>query len=223
MQIVRYCFAMDNQPPSLHTIVVGDEPAAWTSAGFTLTGSAKDEVALGPIRIRLVGGDRRGVVAWEFSGLHDDCSVDGLLSLARREPEAVEVTHPNNVSLVDHVVLMSPDVERTVTSLQAAGFEPKRRRVLETAKPPRQQVFFWAGPSILELVGPLEAESTKPATIWGLALVSDDLDASKAHLGNLLSDPKRAVQQGRQIATVRTRDVDISITIALMSAHQRSA
>lgn len=214
---------MDHQPPSLHTIVVGDAPAAWERAGFTLTGSTNDEVVLGPIRIRLAGGDRRGVVAWEFSGLQDDCSVDGLLSLGRDEPHSVEVTHPNKVSLVDHVVLMSPDVERTVASLQAAGFESKRRRVLDTATPPRQQVFFWAGPSILELVGPLEAESAKPATIWGLALVSDDLDASKANLGDLLSDPKGAVQQGRQIATVRTRDLDISITIALMSAHQRSA
>lgn len=214
---------MPHESPSLHTIVVGDAPAAWASAGFTLTGKNENEVVVGPIRIRLVGGDRRGAVAWEFSGLNDDGSVDGLLSLARHEPEPVDVAHPNKVTLLDHVVLMSPDIERTVTALRATGFEPKRRRILDTATPPRQQVFFWAGPTILELVGPLEAESAKPATIWGLALVSDDLDASKAHLDNLLSDPKEAVQSGRQIATMRTRDLDISLTLALMSPHQGAA
>lgn len=209
--------------PALHTIVVGDTTTAWSNAGFTLTGANGDEVVLGPIRIRLIGGDRRGVVAWEFAGLEDDGSIDGLLSLVRDEPVPVDVEHPNNVSVVDHVVLMSPDVDRTVTALRVTGFEPKRRRVLDTATPPRQQVFFWAGPTILELVGPLEAESTGPSTIWGVALVSDDLMASKRQLGDLLSDPKEAVQRGRQIATVRTRDLDISITIALMSAHERAA
>ena len=214
---------MDYESPSLHTIVVGDTPAAWASAGFTLTGTNNNEVVVGPIRVLLVGGDQRGVVAWEFEGLEADSSVDGLRSLARREPEAVEVIHPNCVSLIDHVVLMSPDIERTVDALQASGFEPKRRRILDKATPPRQQVFFWAGPTILELVGPLEAESAKPCTIWGLALVSRDLDASKDQLGDLLSYPKEAVQTGRRIATLRTRDLDISLTLALMSAHQGAA
>ena len=206
--------------PALHTLVVGDEPAAWAAAGFTLSGADANEVVIGPIGIRLIGGDRRGVVAWEYTGLEDDGSLDGLLTLVRPEPKREQTPHANLVSSIDHVVVMSPDVERTVTALRVTGFEPRRRRVLENATPPRQQVFFWAGPTILELVGPLEPTSSEPSSIWGLAVVSEDIAGSKHVLGDLLSDPKDAVQPGRQIATVRTKQLDISITVALMSPHE---
>ncbi|MEZ5341942.1 MAG: hypothetical protein R2706_10970 [Acidimicrobiales bacterium] len=34
-------------PPALHTIDVGDRPAAWAAAGFALSGPSADEVMLG--------------------------------------------------------------------------------------------------------------------------------------------------------------------------------
>ncbi|MGZ0218146.1 MAG: hypothetical protein ACKVIY_03890 [Acidimicrobiales bacterium] len=57
------------------------------------------------------------------------------------------------------------------------------------------------------------------AALWGLALTCDDLDRAKDTLGDVLSDPKTAVQPGRRIATLRTRDLDISAPIALLSPH----
>ena len=57
------------------------------------------------------------------------------------------------------------------------------------------------------------------AALWGLALTCDDLDRAKDTLGGMLSDPKTAVQPGRRIATLRTRDLDISAPIVLLSPH----
>ncbi|MEZ5341941.1 MAG: hypothetical protein R2706_10965 [Acidimicrobiales bacterium] len=130
--------------------------------------------------MRLRGDAQRGFLAWEFTGLPADCSLDGLPTLTSSTHDRLPTEHPNGVSGLDHVVVMSPDVERTVAALQTSGFEPRRRRVIEAASPPRQQVFFWIGPTILELVGPMEPTSTGPATIWGLAVVSDDIDQSNS-------------------------------------------
>jgi hypothetical protein len=50
-------------------------------------------------------------------------------------------------------------------------------------------------------------------------LISPDLDATAAHLGDVTSAPKDAVQKGRRISTLRTRDLDISVPVAFMSPH----
>jgi hypothetical protein len=58
--------------------------------------------------------------------------------------------------------------------------------------------------------------------VFGLALVADDLDATAAQLGELLSTPKPAVQPGRRIAGLRGAQVGISVPVAVMSPHVRS-
>jgi hypothetical protein len=85
-------------------------------------------------------------------------------------------------------------------------------------------VFFWAGDVIVELIGPDEGEPTtdEPASVFGLALSATDLDATAAHLGDLLGTPKDAVQPGRRIAGLRGRQVGISLPIAVMSPHVRA-
>ena len=86
-----------------------------------------------------------------------------------------------------------------------------------------QQRFFRMGEAILELVGPPQRAGDGPCRIWGYALVTDDIDASAAHLGDRCSPPKPAVQPGRRIATIRTRELGIGPTIALMTPHVRAA
>jgi hypothetical protein len=201
--------------PELRTLVVGDEPSAWARAGFAVTG---DETSIGAVGIRLAGGDRRGVVAWERSGIGDG-SIDGILSIGTERPPARPVEHPNLAVRVDHVVITTPDLGRTLAALQAFGFEPRRHRDVPGAEPARRQVFLWAGEAILEVVGPIEPAGGKPASIWGLALASDNMEQTVTTLGPAVSQPRPAVQPGRTIATLDTTNLDISVSLAFMSAH----
>jgi hypothetical protein len=70
---------------------------------------------------------------------------------------------------------------------------------------------------VVELVGPDEANGDGPAAFFGLAVTVADLDATVAHLGDAISRPKEAVQSGRWIATLRHRDLGLSVATAFMS------
>lgn len=63
--------------------------------------------------------------------------------------------------------------------------------------------------------------SDEPTSIFGLALVTTDLDATAASLGAFMGTPKSAVQPGRRIAGMRHRDLGIGLPIAVMSPHPR--
>ena len=86
-----------------------------------------------------------------------------------------------------------------------------------------QQRFFRLGGVILELVGAAEPTGDGPMSIWGLACNVADIDAAAQRLGPACGAPKDAVQPGRRIATVRTRDLGISLPIALMTPDPRHA
>lgn len=202
----------------LDALVLGDEPEAWASAGFTVDG---DEVAIGAVRI-ICTGDGGRADRWRLRA-DDELPrlVDGIeTTTTDRDPPATGV-HPNGVLRFDHVVLRSPDLDRTTEALAALGLDLRRTRDVQLGDQAAQQRFFRLGEVILELVGPSEPTGDGPCRIWGFALVTDDIDASAAQLGDLCSPPKPAVQPGRRIATVRTRDLGIGPTIALMSPHVR--
>ena len=129
--------------------------------------------------------------------------------------------HPNGIVRIDHVVVRSGDADRTVAAFEAAGLEVRGGRSTTSYGSPMRQVFLWAGDVIVELVAPDHGEPTtdEPTSVFGLALVANDLDATAAHLGELLSPPRDAVQQGRRIAGLRGREVGISLPIAVMSPH----
>jgi hypothetical protein len=202
--------------PQLRTVLVGDDPEAWTAAGFTVDG---DEVRIGEVRVRLTGSSgRRGMYAWALSGVEAG-PVDGLETAASDLDPATPGTHANRAGRIDHVVARTPDLERTVEALHRAGFTERRRRDVPGSQPPTTQVFFWAGQPILELVGPATPDGDGPTRFWGLALTCDDLDAAASALGDRLGPISGAVQRGRRIATVRTRELDISTPLALMSPH----
>lgn len=229
--------------PDLHTLVVADRPEAWMAAGFDVdidVETGDGHFRIGGIRFRLTGanaaassGPRRGIVACVFDGV-DDGSVDGITMLSSTgfsDPPALGDArpasnsrvlrdhHPNGAVHLDHVVMFTPDLDRTVQALRLHDFEPRRFRNVPGSDPAKKQIFFWAGETIIELLGPVEPTGTQPASLWGLAINVDDLDASVAHLGGALGSPKPAVQPGRRIATVRTKELGIGTAIAFMSAH----
>lgn len=204
---------------TIDELIVGDDPAAWRDAGFVVESSA---VVIGEVRVRCAD-DGGGADRWALRPLDDPLpdSVDGIATTASDQPLPSPTSHPNHVIGFDHVVLRSPDLDRTTAAIEALGVECRRVRDVPMGDSPIQQRFFRFGPTIVELVGPPEPAGDGPASIWGYACVVDDIDAAAEFLGPRCSAPKDAVQPGRRIATVRTRDLGISVTIALMTPHVR--
>ena len=186
----------------LDALVTGDEPEAWATAGFAVDG---DEVVVGTVRIRCTG-DGAGSDRWRLRADDDvPASVDGIATTTTDLDPPAPTVHPNGVTSFDHLVLRSPDLDRTTEALGAIGLDLRRTRDVDLGEQSIQQRFFRMGEVILELVGPPSPAGDGPCRIWGYALVTDDIDASAAHLGDWCSPPKPAVQPGRRIATVRTR------------------
>jgi hypothetical protein len=202
--------------PPLVGITVGDEPAAWASIGFSV---AEDGTCpVGTVPLHLAGPDAgRGVTGWTLAD--DGGDIDGvpttvgdLDSLPDHPPE-----HPNGVLSIDHLVAMTPNLDRTTAALEARGIALRRTR---EAGRGRAQHFFRLGEVILELVGPTEPQGDGPAKLWGLAFTVADLDATAGHLAGRIGATKDAVQAGRRIATLHAGDA-ISVPVAFMSQAHR--
>jgi hypothetical protein len=199
--------------PVLAELTVADAPAAWRAAGFSVDDGG--QCVIGHVRLWLAPEEgAAGVTAWALDGLDVVAPIDGIPTVAPTRAVPDPWTHPNGSTQLDHVVLSSPDSARTTAALEAVGLPAKRTRDIGRGM---QQVFFRAGEVIVELVGPLEPKGDAPAAFYGLAINVDDLDATKEALGHLLTDPKDAVQPGRRIATLKTRDLGITTAIAFMT------
>lgn len=210
--------------PVLRSLIIGDTPASWIAAGFNVSASnGSAHTSIGDVTIELVGpDDGRGITAWRFDDIGrgtGEHHIDGVSTQPVGEVLSKTGEHHNLVSHLDHVVMFTPDLQRTVAALEADGFEARRTRDIPGTEPLRQQVFFWAGSTIIELVGPAAPTGDGPASLWGLAVTCDDLDLAHERLDGTLGTPKPAVQPGRRIATLRTKDVGISTAIALMTPH----
>jgi hypothetical protein len=184
---------------------LGDPPERWEALGFTV----QDGVCvLGGVSLQL-GASARGISAWTVSGL--EAEVDGL-PLAAGAP-GPETTHPNGAIGLDHVVVTTPDFERTAEALVLAGMP--LRRTLE--RPDGQRMGFRRlGRAILELVEVPGSES-RPARFWGLVVIVEDLDALAERLGEHLGAIRDAVQPGRRIATLRD-SAGLGQAVAFMSS-----
>lgn len=199
--------------PVLAELTVADDPAAWRAAGFTVDDTG--QCVIGHVRLWLTPDDGAGgVTGWALEGLDDVAAIDGVPTTAPTHDVPEPWTHANGSTQLDHVVVSSPDSVRTTAALEAVGLPARRTRDIGGGM---QQVFFRAGEVIIELVGPVEANGDGPAGFYGLAINVDDLDATKHALGDLLTDPKAAVQPGRRIATLKTRDLGITTAIAFMT------
>ena len=225
-------------------VVVGDAPAAWRSIGFAVDDDGATQV--GATRVRLAGasggsrgihGHGRGILGSTLAGAPvPDGGLDGLpvatvevpaggvhgsdpVATGGDDPGGTPAGHPNGAVTIDHVVAITPDLDRTTAAIEAAGVTARRTR---EAGRGRLQRFFRLGEVVLELVGPIEPTGDGPARFWGLAFTVADIDATAALLGDRVSAPKPAVQPGRRIATLRKDDA-VSVPVAFMSADLRDA
>jgi len=200
----------------LRALLVGDEPSAWEAAGFTVTAGA---VLVGTTVVVLDPALTSGIGRADVSGLEDD--IDGVPIGPIETPNTPPQEHRNRVCGFDPLVVMSPAIQRTSDALVRAGLDLRRSRTFLVGGHTRRQDFFWLGDVILELVGVDGVMDDGPATVWGLAFECDDLDAAVSELGEAIGPAKDAVQPGRRIATIRSRELGISVPIALMSRHVR--
>ena len=229
----------------IRSITIGDEPAAWRAAGYDV--SDDGTCAVGTVTLRLVGRESgKRIRSWSLSGLATGPAtealvrtgeLDGIVTAvealeageigaaeigageigARSVPQESGPAHPNGVTQIDHIVLLTPDQQRTIDVFEALGLPALRTRETDTYGAPFLQTFFRAGEVIVELIGPEVPNGDGPAGFFGLAFVVADLDATAGVLGDGLGSPKEAVQPGRRIATLRHKSYDISVATAFMT------
>lgn len=223
----------------LVVLEIGDDPQAWRNAGFSVTAGA---MMLDGVEFRFTGhgvrgGDtdrdpvnggveddtrRRGIRGWHLQDISTSGGqLDGLADVFGPQSKTPDrAAHPNGIDVIDHVVVATPNLERTIAAFNEIGLDDRRSRTFPVGDTERQQTFFWAGSTIIEMIGVVGESGDGPATFWGLALVSGDLDATAAGLGEFMATPKAAVQPGRRIATLRTRELGISVPVAVMTPHK---
>jgi Glyoxalase/Bleomycin resistance protein/Dioxygenase superfamily len=205
---------------TIDEIALADEPSRWEALGFAVSDGV---VQLGTVRVALAGRDAGwGILGWSLRGVVST-ELDGLPTTAsERPPPANACEHPNGVVAIDHVVVMSPALDRSVRALRQAGLDLRRIREQPTPAGAPRQAFFRLGEAILELVQELDEAvehsggADRPARFWGLALLTDDLDRTVERLAEHASEIRAAVQPGRRIATLR-RSAGLAIPVALMS------
>jgi hypothetical protein len=206
--------------PTIDELVIADEPERWTALGFKVEGEC---CQVGRVRLRLAGrGAGRGIVGWSLRAIAG-VELDGLPTTRSQSPvPPVAPAHPNGALAIDHVVAMSPALERSVRALQAAGLDLRRIREQPTPAGAPRQAFFRLGAEIIEVVqesdGAVErgGGADRPTRLWGLALLVEDLDRAVEGLGPHVGSIRPAVQRGRRIATLR-RSAGLAIPVALMS------
>lgn len=175
---------------ALSKVVVGDEPSVWQRLGFTVD---EERTWIGGVEYHLTSAGG-GITEWVLG-----------------EVEGESIEHPNGVIGLDHLVVLTPDLDAAIDEYSAMGLDLRRVR---DAGGGRQQAFFRIGAPILEVIGPVDVPAPYA---WGLTFSVADLDATAALLGDLLHPAKDAVQPGRRIATL-DRSAGSTTAIAFMSA-----
>jgi hypothetical protein len=201
-----------NEPrePELAELAIGDPPELWRELGFHVDDDG--HLDIGGVRVRL-GFPGEGIVSWSLRRVNAMGSVDGLPTpvprILRPPPFA---THPNGATGIDHVVILTPDFDRTAAALQRAGMPLKR-----TGEAPNgaRQGFRRVGPAILEVVHAPELDGAD-ARFWGIAVVVISLEDLAERLGDHLGQIRPAVQPGRRVATLRA-SAGLTPALAFMS------
>ncbi len=201
---------------------IGDDPVAWQSIGLDV--DAGHTAHVGHVRLRFhPDAPTRGIFRWTLAGTPDEdvTDVDGLAT-DHGEPPTLAGLAPSHLlgaEVIDHLVVMTPDLDRTIGAIQRTiGLSLRRTRDAESSGQPIRQAFFRMGEVVLEVVGgAAPGAAGGPAQFWGLALTVASIQDAVDFLGaDLVSEPKAAVQPGRWIATVRS-SAGLSVPLALMS------
>lgn len=203
---------MPRPAPTLSTLYIAADPAAWRALGVPLDEIGR--VTIGGVTLVVApAAERTGLIGWGWRGLPARVDLDGI-ALMDDVPEREPRPGPLALEAVDHVVVATGDLRRTTDAFDQAGLVCRRMRDAGAMR----QAFHLAGPALVEVVAPAERNGA-PARLWGVTLVSADLDAAAAAAGALLGEVRDAVQPGRKIATVR-REANLGVPVALMTPRR---
>jgi len=126
----------------LASLLVGDPPQLWSELGFRVEDGA---TVVSGVRHQL-GGELKGIRAWSLRGTEAG-AVDGL-ALDPPSPGVecdLGAPHPNGVVGLDHVVLLTPDLDRTIAALEGIGLScAAPARPAPTARPCGKPSSGWA-------------------------------------------------------------------------------
>ena len=129
-------------------IVLGDPPEAWERLGFAVDDGV---VALEGEELRLTG-EGGGILEVHAPGVG---AAEGLALRGDDAAPRPAAAHPNGATVVDHVVVLTGSLDRTVAALQAAGLDLRRELP--------GMAFLRLGPYILEVV----ERGRRPARVLG--------------------------------------------------------
>ncbi len=191
----------------LAALQIADPPEAWSALGFTV--SPDGVLVLGGVELWLDAAGR-GITGWTLRRLSLHHDIDGLSTGVTTEPRPPEPPHSNGAMGLDHVVVTTPDFDRTATALDDAGIPLRRVRDAGGFR----QGFRRLGPAILEVVEAPKMPAS-PARFWGLVVIVADLVGIRARLAPHVGEIRDAVQPGRQIATL-SEGAGLSPRIAFM-------
>jgi len=205
----------------LAELVISADPQAWRDAGFAVDDEGVSQVGL--VRLRLdPSGAAPGLRSWVLAASPDAgmTEVDSLPT-GHGAPPALPAPpgdHPIGASVIDHVVVATPDLARTIAAIESGlGLPMLRTRDAGSADAPMRQAFFRMGEVVLEVVGGVEPDPRGgPARLYGIAITVEDLDRAVEVAGDRIGRSKPAVQPGRSIATFR-KEAGLGVPVALMS------
>jgi catechol 2,3-dioxygenase-like lactoylglutathione lyase family enzyme len=199
----------------LAELVIGGSPRPWRAVGFAVDDDGRARI--GQVGLHFEPGEP-GLLRWamaEEGSARIATEVDGVVTGVADPPAGPAPRHLNGAVVIDHVVMRTPDLPRTIDAVSGA-LGADLRRVRDAG--PVQQAFFRLGEVVLEVVGPKTPDPAGgPARLWGLAVTVEELGAVHSLLGpGLVGDAKPAVQPGRSIATVRD-DAGLGVPLAFLS------
>jgi hypothetical protein len=194
-------------------LTVGGPVEPWQRLGLAVVDGL---VALFGTSVRIDPGRPPGLVSWALSGVDADItSIDGVPTEVVGAMPPVFAEHPLGAIGLDHVVVSTDSLERTCRTIEDATGSPLKR--LREVGQIRQGFHRIGGGGLIVEVVEQAGLPAGPATLWGLVLNVEDIDAAVALIGEAsIGDARPAVQPGRSIATVRS-DAGLGLPVALMS------
>jgi len=190
---------------------IGGSPSPWGLAGLSPQGSPVGSLASTSNATLIWPSEElpSGALEIAFDGVQSGADLDGI--------ECAEfISIPDGLkssdSMIDHVVLMTDDLDRTCEAVtEVTGCPLKRVREVGEIR----QGFHRVGENgvILEVV---ERADVLRTSLWGLVIATPSFDDLVHAAGELVTEPKDAVQPGRRISTVRA-GAGLGIPVALMT------